>query len=62
MNVSTGCVLFGAALLALWGLAGVYCLVCARRRRQWQARWDEFASRQAGLDAELERTWHYLRR
>lgn len=55
-------IVIGATVVTLWGLLGLYGWRCARRRRQWQARWDEFASRQSRLDAELDRTWDSLQR
>jgi hypothetical protein len=50
------------AVVTLWGLLSLYCWRCARRRRRWQAHWDEFASQQSSLDAQLDRTWDHLQR
>ncbi|MGH3279937.1 MAG: hypothetical protein ACRDNW_12485 [Trebonia sp.] len=60
-NAMAGIVIGGGAVM-LWGLLWLYGWRCARGRRRWQARWDEFAVRQARLDAELDRTWRSLGR
>ena len=37
--------------------AGLYCYRCARRRKQWRARWEDFIRRYAELYRELDRIW-----
>ena len=62
MHVSVAGIMVSAAVGTAWGLLGLYCWRCTRRRQRWQARWDEFASWQSGLDAELDRAWDFLQR
>jgi hypothetical protein len=62
MQLGVLSIVTGAAVVTLWGLLGLWCWCSARRRRRWQARWDEFASSQSRLDADLNRTWDHLQR
>jgi hypothetical protein len=62
MNDTMVGIVIGGAVVVLWGLLCLHGWRCARRRRRWRARWDEFATRQSSLDAELDRTWRSLRR
>ena len=62
MHISVLSIVIGVAVVCLWGCIGMYSWRCARRRRQWQACLDEFASRQSSLDVELDRTWDFLQR
>jgi len=62
MHLSMLSIVTAVAIVILWGCVGLYCWGCVRRRRRWQARWDEFASSQSRLDAELDRTWDHLQR
>ncbi|HLH84453.1 MAG TPA: hypothetical protein VKV38_14415 [Trebonia sp.] len=62
MHVSPASVVLTMAVLCAWGMAALYCYRCARRRGQWQARWERFASGHRDLDRDLSRIWHLLRR